>query len=279
MSDEIAVLDTGNGTAAPPPAPASDKAAPVETPKADATTATQPPAEDAGADEPDDGGDKPKKSGGVSKRIAELTRDKRTLERQVDQLMELARTGMTAGQPKPQQPIASAEPKQEHFASWDEYQRAVVRHEAMKLIAERDQGAARRQQEQDLVERREALKAKLNEADERFPDFEDVVADVPVTPAMQRFLELADDPRGLAFHLGKNPAEAKRIAKLEPDVAFRELARIEARIAAPPPPRKTTTNAPNPPKTIAGGGGTGNPDPSRMTMAEYMKWRDQGGGA
>lgn len=280
MAEEIAVVDSiGGGTPAKDsPAPASDKAAPVET-EAEATTAKT-PAADAGADEPSEAAEgeapAPKKPGGVSKRISELTRDKYTLQRQVDQLMELARSGINAGkQPAPQAPT-SAEPKSSDFASYDDFNTAKIRHEAMKIVSERDQAVQRRQQEASIAERREALKAKLNESDDRYPDFEDTIADVAVTPAMQEFLADSSDPRALAHWLGTNDAEAKRIAKLSPVAQIRELAKAEMKLEAAPI-RKVASTAPAPVKTVSGSGGSNSSEPK--SMAEFMKMRAAGWGS
>jgi hypothetical protein len=52
----------------------------------------------------------------------------------------------------------------------------------------------------------------------RDPEFRKVIESpsLPVTPAMSIAMLRTEDPTGVAYHLGKNPSEAARIARLAP---------------------------------------------------------------
>ncbi len=82
-------------------------------------------------------------------------------------------------------------------------------------------------------------------------------------------LGAADGP-DIAYHLGRNPDEAWRIARLDPLSAAREIGRIGAMTA--PPPGRRVTGAPDPVRPV-GGGEAPQRDPGAMSYAEYRRWR------
>lgn len=92
-----------------------------------------------------------------------------------------------------------------------------------------------------------------------------------VTPEMVDALARSDDAPRLADHLGRNLAEAARIANLPPHLQGYELAKLESRLASQP----RTTNAPPPPNPV-GGRATSAADPSKMTMEQYKAARESG---
>jgi hypothetical protein len=71
---------------------------------------------------------------------------------------------------------------------------------------------------------------------------------IPTTRNMIELLASSEHAVAVADHLGKNPQEAERIAKLSPSMQGYELARLEGRLAAPP----KTTSAPGPTPTVTG---------------------------
>lgn len=96
-------------------------------------------------------------------------------------------------------------------------------------------------------------------------------ADIPFTQAMFDALTVSEQPAALADHLGRNPAEAARIAALSPAQQGVELARLEARLASQP----RTTNAPPPPSTV-GARAVASDDPRNMSMEQYIAARSAG---
>ena len=59
-----------------------------------------------------------------------------------------------------------------------------------------------------------------------------------------------EHPADIAYYLGQNIPEARRIASLSPIAAAREIGKLEARFSGPP--QKTTTKAPVPTNPVGG---------------------------
>lgn len=133
------------------------------------------------------------------------------------------------------------------------------------------------------------------------------------TPAMQR--EIVESPEKLGgevmYYLATHPEECNRIAELtatpdgsSPEVidrairlAAREIGRIESLVQAefaesgdadaePPTPKpkapvtpqpRPAVRRPPPPVRPVGGSAAVTKDPSKMSTAEFIRWRDQGG--
>lgn len=72
------------------------------------------------------------------------------------------------------------------------------------------------------------------------------------------------------YALGKNPDEAARVMKLPPVKMALELAKISAKISAPKPVSKVPA-----PISPVDGTSRGEPDPDKMSMAEWVKWREK----
>lgn len=116
----------------------------------------------------------------------------------------------------------------------------------------------------------------------KYADFADKALNhsVPMTQTM--VAEIADSDAGadIAYFLGNNPAEARRIAALPANKVAREIGRIEERLTrTKDAPIPQPTKAPDPPRSVRGSN-AGQNDVSRMSMTEYAAWSaKQFGGA
>ena len=118
----------------------------------------------------------------------------------------------------------------------------------------------------------EMFMARVEEARADMPDFDQVFNDsLPITEVGVDFLSESELGPQVAYHLGKNPNVARRIANMSPAKQGVELARIEAKLSAPP--AKRTTKAPKPPRTISGGSSPTSVAPEKMDNEAYRKWR------
>lgn len=117
------------------------------------------------------------------------------------------------------------------------------------------------------------MQEQVSSARAKHADFDAVAfnPEVTITSEMAGFLRQSEQFADLAYHLGKNPDEAEKIAALPPLDQVRALVRLEDRLSAPPPQPKTT-KAPPPPPTVSGSSGAGK-DPSRMSYEEYKRFR------
>lgn len=107
------------------------------------------------------------------------------------------------------------------------------------------------------------------------PDFKEVAYKAPIGERTSRLVAEMEDGPAIAYWLGKNPAEARRIDRLTDRAKLVEMGRISARISAPPPRR--TTQAPEPVNAVAGkNAGRSDFDPEKASMEAYAEKRKAG---
>lgn len=162
-------------------------------------------------------------------------------------------------------------------ALWQQEQRQAERQSAEiteQMEAARRKVEAARQAESQM--QAQAWKEQIAEAKTRYTDFETVALsqDVPITEDMAAVIRSAENGADIAYHLGKNPALAARIAAMNPIEAAMALGEVKASVKAPQPRRET--RAPEPINPVKGAGGTAK-DPSKMSYEEFRAWRDAGG--
>ena len=104
------------------------------------------------------------------------------------------------------------------------------------------------------------------------PDFEAVAhnPDLTITPVMADAIRESHRGAEIAYYLGKNPAEAAKIASLPPVSQAMAIAHLEARLGAI---QTNMSRAPEPVPTLSGrSGGTGKPLQD-MSFEEYRRAR------
>lgn len=188
----------------------------------------------------------------------------------------LARIEQAAQQAQP--------PKEEDFQDYAEYQAAYAAHKSMQAFDARQrqeieeevktrQGQLDELQQQQQREVAENWNAQVADAKTRYADFEQVAQapDLPINQTMGQIITSSDKGADIAYYLGTHKAEAAQIARMQPLDAARALGAIEARVSLPKP--KTTTETPDPIDPVTPKASAKAKDPSKMTMAEYRKWR------
>lgn len=165
-------------------------------------------------------------------------------------------------------PADSDRPKQEQFASVDDYVEAVAEWK----ISQRDK-ATREQQEQEhqrtVSIKTESLYTKAAE----ISGFDREAFDaLPLTAAIAAAVTESDIAPKLMAHMAANPEDVQRIAYLPPVRQAAEIGKLEAKIlAAPPPPRPS--NAPAPITPVGASKGTLEKNPNDMSAKEFASWR------
>ncbi len=223
---------------------------------------------------------KPKKVGGVAKRISELTANWREEQRTRQKLEQMLESKISKEAKPTAQPTAteSKEPSLDQFKTYEEYVAAVADHRAeqkvQQLLKQQEEQRQRQDAERQKAEQRSTFQAKAEEFATTTPDFDEVAFNpsLPVSDVMADALNLSDKGPEILYHLGKHPDEAARISRLPPVQAALEIGRLEAKLSLPQP--RTVTKAPPPIAPSSGGQGSMNVDPDKMTADEWRKWRD-----
>ena len=134
-------------------------------------------------------------------------------------------------------PAPPPEPlKPDNFADAQAYADALAERKAAELLAQREAEAER-------TATLEAYQDREEEARTKYDDFEQVAYNpkLPITETMAQTIQASEIGPDVIYHLGSNPKEAERIARLSPLLQAREIGKIEARLASSPPAKKTST--------------------------------------
>ena len=214
-------------------------------------------------------GEEPRKpSKGVQKRIDELVREREEWKRAALQ-----------GQPRqdaPSKPVIPdtfpdlQKPIADNFETYDAYVEALADYRAETKYRQI-------QARTEIQRRQETLSTWFDAADDKYSDFRDVFSSAACSDTMADVLLASENGVDIAYYLGHNPAESRRIAKLPPGRQAFELGKLEAKLANQPPPQKNQTKAPPAMKTL-GGKETPTKKPEDMSYDEYKAWRQAGGG-
>lgn len=221
------------------------------------------------ADTAEDAEQAAKPARGVQKRIDELVRQREEERREKERLLAIIEQSLPK---QPQTPApADGKPVPDQFEDYESYLEALVDWKSDQKISQREQVRERQTSEQQKVS---AFQEQVARAREQYADFEAVAFNpsLPISEHMQAVILDSDQGAALAYHLGKHPGEAARIAQLPPMAAARELGRIEATLQAPAAPRRASS-APEP-ITPVGTREAASRDPSKMTTEEWMAWRN-----
>lgn len=237
---------------------------------------------DKGADGSDGEGDdkdKPPKS----RRARKTARLQRELAEAKDRITALE-ADARAAPPAKQEP--TPEPEADDFPSWDEYAEA----KALWLVDKKmdESKAAPDDDGGDVI-----LPASWGEVGDKYDDFDKVIrGNHPVTQTMtDQLFGMEAEGAEVAYYLGQNPDEAKRIASVSGEIAVaRELAKLVGKTTAGKPKgdgdqpgngqaanvAPTVSNAPPPIEGTQGGGAQGRvADLETTDQEEYRRIRRQ----
>jgi hypothetical protein len=288
MADEapVATLET-TPKAGPALSATSDFVAPVETQEAPASDTVDTKAEAGDVDATEGGesasGEETKVAKpdltppGVKREITKARNAERAAKEQAarleTQLGQALKALDEAAGKKAQERSADPRPSRDAFDSPDAYDDALIdwsgRQAAARAVAE-DRA---KQAQGEQAARAKAIKDSWYERRADFmadhADYEELAEadDLQISQVMSLAIMEADDGPALAYHLGQNPDEAARIARLSPAQAVVELGRISARLTAKPAAQ--TRTRPNPITPVGNRTAPNGKDPDSMSTEEY----------
>ena len=120
---------------------------------------------------------------------------------------------------------------------------------------------------------RKNWESQIEDAADKYEDFDDAIISIPresMTDPMTFAIMESDKGGEIAYFLGKNHAEAARIARLPLASQVREIDKIASRFET------KQTRAPEP-ITPTKGGDSGTIDPEKMTPEQYRDFRRKQG--
>jgi len=177
-------------------------------------------------------------------------------------------------------PADMPRPQEGDFEDYGAYTEALADWKVEQKFAQK---IAQYETTRAQTESEKARDAWVSQGVTKFGDFKSIVT-LPFEqggPAINRpmadFINSSPVSHEIAYHLGKNLEESRRIAQMDPMNAARELTKIETRLSGGAPVKpKLQTNAPAPIKPIAGDGATAEVfDLEKATEAEYIAYQNK----
>ena len=197
-------------------------------------------------------------------RREQLIRDKRTAEmlaaNSAAQAAALKERYQNAGRPQ-------------DYRAPEDYTRAVAEQAVREVVAEILARQAGQAQEIAARAAEEAWVESTAEFRRKAPDFDAVVGNpnLVVTPVMADAIRESSRGAELAYYLGKNPAEASRIASLPLVSQATAIARLETRVGSVA--QGAVSRAPQPVSALSGRSGGGGKRLEDMNFEEYRRAR------
>lgn len=177
-------------------------------------------------------------------------------------------------------------PKQSDFADFEQYQAALSAFSTMRMLDARKVQEMEAAAKEAFTERQkieteqrhaadQSLAALVEEGQRKFADFDAVAKNDNVHITRDMALIMADSDVGadLAYHLGKNPELAAKLAAMQPRQMAFALGNLEAQLSAPKP--QTVTSAP-PPISPVRPKATATADAENMSYEDYRTARRAG---
>lgn len=235
------------------------------------------------------------------KKINKLTARAKTAEEERDALK--ARIAELEKKPE-EKPSASSEKRDEakakpdpkDFSTYEEYVEALSEYKAEQIVertlAKREQTAENQSKQETLQAKFDAYNAGVEQAREKYDDFDDVVGQSTPIPqsAQVAIIGLENGPE-IAYYLGQNPEVCERLVELvdDPVAVAVEVGRIAAGLAGGKPPAKAVaasaapakpaaaarpkTQAPEPVKPMGGGTTQSTIPLDELPYSEYRRRR------
>lgn len=170
-------------------------------------------------------------------------------------------------------PRPMAEPKPADFATPAEFIDAAANYKAEQIVVQREAQKQQRTVVDSHEDREEA-------AIEKYSDYKEVVHVEPkdggpaISEAMAEVIMSSEIGPEIAYYLGKNVEESKRIWELKPLAQAAAIGKIEAALSAKPAV-KPLSSAPDPIKPVSGGRATSpgyDPTDPRSLKAGTSAW-------
>lgn len=270
------------------PAPAPEASAPTES-EAPAPAGAQgeldvtPEGAETAAEPAKEG--KPDQTPPWAKREITIERNKRReaeqraeeAARRLDQALRALQTRTPQPEPAATE-TTEARPQRAQYDDPDRYDEALIAwsaRESAKATLREDESRRSAQAQRDAEDSlRSTYRDRREKALAELPDFVEVAEspNLQITQAMAGAIMASTEGPKLAYHLGKNPTEAARIATLPPAMQLVEMGMLAATLKAQARP---VSNAPEPHRPIGARASAEPKSPHEESMEEYAARRNR----
>ena len=188
------------------------------------------------------------------------------LEQQLNEARQATQTQKAEGEPT----LAQFDYDPEKYA---EAKAKFATEKTQRDLTAKQQQDFQRVQQQQL---RTSWNEKVARAEDKYDDFDQVVGDLEPNSPFVAALMKVDNGEDVAYHLGKNPKEASKIAEMYPLDQVLQIALLSAKLSAKPAEPKTPSKAPAPIAPLKGNSPTAPTGPTEeMDLKQWMKMRNK----
>ncbi len=259
------------------PAESANDTTAAENAEQTATDTTEAEGESTKAEDTDDAGDDEDKPRRASRRDREKRRNAAIMAERdalAARVAEYERGG--------KQPERDDRPKEADFGGdYAAFERAQTAYEVRQAIREEraldDQAKANERKSAERREKLDAFDDSEDELRERVADYDKVMKQavndgLRFAPHLHDLILDSNKSAHLAYYLAGKPEKARALNAMSPLQAAREIGQIEARLSLPTAAK--STKAP-PPRSAPSGGAAAAPDPGKMSMEDYIAYRQK----
>jgi hypothetical protein len=143
-------------------------------------------------------------------------------------------------------------PRLEQFDDIEKFAAAREKYAAEKAVKQYEAKQRQQSAQQAQAQLTSAWEERSEKGLDKYDDFADVVGELKPTNPVTAAIMQADNGEDIAYHLGKNPKEAMRIAGLQPMQQIMAIGYLGAKLASEPPKAKQPSKAPPPPTPVSG---------------------------
>lgn len=202
--------------------------------------------------------------------------------------LERAEQQLAALSQPSEQKAANPRPQRAQFASDEQYTDALTDWKVDQRIAVKAQEEAQARYASAQAQVAQNWKAQMEAAKADIPDLEEVIGSADTNFPQVVLDAVVDAGPVVAYHLAKNPIEARRIAALRPSAGIAAVLKLSDQLAgdggksaaptapAPPAAKGDSFRAPEPIEHLRGGAPKVGKDESEMTHEEWVAARKAG---
>jgi len=245
----------------------------IEVPEVEVPEAEQPeaPAPEAESPPPQKETVPPSEEDHVRKRIDKIVWQREEARREAEHWKRLA----NQQKPVEEKPVEDpTKPRADQFQSFEEYTEALTEWKVESRLKKAQEDYQSRSQQERFLSAKQQFDERAEKVREQYPDYDELFESAAISEAMAPTILESEQGPELAMYLAKNPEVARKIYRLGPTQAARELGKIEAKLDDLLQP-KTVTDAKPPLKPVKPKGDAPDGLDDDLDIKTWMKRRNK----
>ena len=173
-----------------------------------------------------------------------------------------------------QEVVDKVEPVSGAYPTWEAYTKALSEWTVQRELSKAKEDFGNRQNRERLQSSLQTFNERADKTREKYPDYDDLFESAYISEAMAPSIMESESGPELVVFLAKNQDIARKISRLSPIQAAREIGKIEAKLDDLLKP-KVASDAPAPLKPVKPKGDTGEGLSDELDIKTWMKRRNK----